>query len=634
MSLSLVLLLLPGILSTEVCLNISKGVVAMTLLDLVVTDKRDVNIFNCMHNKEPCYINCTNMLNGMQLFGDDGHACSQVGSNWNLTANFHIGPNVTCRVAACTRNQSELILKSVNESRNGMDRMVEIHLLRLMCSELFKKDQYLQMLFLKVELQLIHLIMNMMKEKYVPGVMQQLDLKYMAFNIFPIGNKNLTRNLPLTDPDDNLIEVSQPDSDPSVWLPEDALGKIEEDRRVVNLVNYQSTEQFKLHQEKFVSNVTRIEFLGMHSLSNLKTPIEMTFDIQSNILQMDKEVECHYMEEEGFNWKKDGCKTSRNATVVTCKCNHTTAFSVLLVAHSSSIPPEHWDILSYISYIGCGLSAFFSALSLMIYVVTRKPGEEPSIFIHVSLSGALFLLNSSFLLTEWGARWNPGWVCELIAALVHYSLLGTFSWMAVEGLHLYLMLIKVFNTEYKHYQLKLSLFGWGIPAVVVGVTWSLKDVKQIYGSSTLTMLDSNQTTSICWISDITYLYATNVVYFSLVFIFNSGILLIVAVRVCCMVTTPARKGLGWRTATTVAGITCLLGVTWGLAFLGSGYVNLPILYLFCILNSTQGAFIFFWILGLARIERKRAMEAKNASVSLEVIEFVSPGIPMIPKSLV
>ncbi|XP_056464423.1 adhesion G protein-coupled receptor G3 isoform X3 [Gadus chalcogrammus] len=252
----------------------------------------------------------------------------------------------------------------------------------------------------------------------------------------------------------------------------------------------------------------------------------------------------------------------------------------------------------------------------MIYVVTRKPREEPSIFIHVSLSGALFLLNSSFLLTEWGARWNPGWVCELIAALVHYSLLGSFSWMAVEGLHLYLMLIKVFNTEYKHYQLKLSLFGWGIPAVVVGVTWSLKDVKQIYGSSTLTMLDSNQTTSICWISDITYLYATNVVYFSLVFIFNSGILLIVAVRICCMVTTPARKGLGWRTATTVAGITCLLGVTWGLAFLGSGYVNLPILYLFCILNSTQGAFIFFWILGLARIERKRALEAKNASVSI------------------
>ena len=94
-------------------------------------------------------------------------------------------------------------------------------------------------------------------------------------------------------------------------------------------------------------------------------------------------------------------------------------------------------------------------------ISTRKQREEPSIFIHVSLSGALFLLNSSFLLTEWGATVDESWVCEFIAALVHYSLLGTFTWLAVEGLHLYLMLIKVFNTEYKKYLLKLSLFGWG-----------------------------------------------------------------------------------------------------------------------------------------------------------------------------
>ncbi|XP_056464422.1 uncharacterized protein LOC130403914 isoform X2 [Gadus chalcogrammus] len=334
MSLSLVLLLLPGILSTEVCVNISNGVVEMKLLDLVVTDERDDKLFNCMYKEEPCYINCTNMLNGEKLFYNNSNACSQVSSNWNITANFDIGPNVTCRVTACTRNQSELLLMSVNQSRNGMDRMVEIHLLRLMCSDLFSEEQYLQTLFLKVELQLIHLIMNMMKEqgKYVPGEMHQLDLKYMVFNIFPIGDKNLNRNETITgneNPNDNLIEVSQPDSDPSVWLPEDALGKIKEDRRVVNLVNYQSTQQFELHKDEFVSIVTRIEFLGMHSLSNLKTPIEITFDIQSN---MDKEVECRYMEEEeGFTWKNDGCKTSRNATVVTCKCNHTTAFSVLLV---------------------------------------------------------------------------------------------------------------------------------------------------------------------------------------------------------------------------------------------------------------------------------------------------------------
>lgn len=84
-----------------------------------------------------------------------------------------------------------------------------------------------------------------------------------------------------------------------------------------------------------------------------------------------------------------------------------------------------------------------------------------SISIHVSLSGALLLLNTTFLLTEWGATVKPDWVCVFIAAFMHYSLLCCFTWMAIEALHLYLLLIKVFNTYYKHYLIKLSLAGWG-----------------------------------------------------------------------------------------------------------------------------------------------------------------------------
>uniref|UniRef100_A0A3B4GKX0 G-protein coupled receptors family 2 profile 2 domain-containing protein n=1 Tax=Pundamilia nyererei TaxID=303518 RepID=A0A3B4GKX0_9CICH len=254
-------------------------------------------------------------------------------------------------------------------------------------------------------------------------------------------------------------------------------------------------------------------------------------------------------------WKTDGCETQSfnqsDEQDIACYCDHTTPFAVLLIR--GQIAAVHWKILSYISYIGCGLSAFFTALSLL----------------HVSLSGALFLLNSSFLLTEWGATLDLEGVCVFVAAFMHYSLLCSFTWMAMEGLHLYLMLIKVFNTYYKHYLLKLSLAGW------------------------------------CWITDDTFFYSLNLVYFTLVFIFNTGILMAVASSICKMKqvlqttlkTGATAKGKLWgdrerlnascKSGLTLFGLTCLMGTTWGLAFLGSGYINYPILYLFCILNSTQ-----------------------------------------------
>uniref|UniRef100_A0A3Q2DA16 G-protein coupled receptors family 2 profile 2 domain-containing protein n=1 Tax=Cyprinodon variegatus TaxID=28743 RepID=A0A3Q2DA16_CYPVA len=215
------------------------------------------------------------------------------------------------------------------------------------------------------------------------------------------------------------------------------------------------------------------------------------------------------------------------------------------------------EILSYITYIGCGISLFALVITVLL-------------FINVSLSGALFLLNCTFLLTEWGATVKLEWVCEFLAAVMHYSLLSCFTWMAIEGLHLYLMLIKVFNTYYKRYLLKLSLAGW------------------------------------CWITDDTFFYSVNIVYFALVFIFNTGILVAVGSSICKMRRVLMRtskhraiiSGKSWgvperfktscQSSLTLLGLTCLTGMTWGLAFLGSGYINYPVLYLFCILNSLQG----------------------------------------------
>lgn len=81
--------------------------------------------------------------------------------------------------------------------------------------------------------------------------------------------------------------------------------------------------------------------------------------------------------------------------------------------------------------------------------------------IHLSLSCSLFLLNLAFLISVGSGSQGSSATCWVRAAVFHYFLLCTFTWMGLEALHLYLLSIRVFNTYFGHYFLKLSLAGWG-----------------------------------------------------------------------------------------------------------------------------------------------------------------------------
>ncbi|KAL3992604.1 adhesion G-protein coupled receptor G5-like [Oreochromis aureus] len=89
--------------------------------------------------------------------------------------------------------------------------------------------------------------------------------------------------------------------------------------------------------------------------------------------------------------------------------------------------------------------------------------------VHINLVIALILLNLHFLPSQAVAAVSSSGLCLYMALALHYSLLATFIWMALEGFHLYLLLVKVFNIYIKRYLLKLSVVGWGVPAVIVSV---------------------------------------------------------------------------------------------------------------------------------------------------------------------
>lgn len=81
---------------------------------------------------------------------------------------------------------------------------------------------------------------------------------------------------------------------------------------------------------------------------------------------------------------------------------------------------------------------------------------------------ALLLLNLVFLVDAWLALYpNAVGLCISTAWFLHYFLLVAFSWMGLEAVHMYVALVKVFNSHMSHYMLRLSFAGWGIPMIVV-----------------------------------------------------------------------------------------------------------------------------------------------------------------------
>ena len=60
--------------------------------------------------------------------------------------------------------------------------------------------------------------------------------------------------------------------------------------------------------------------------------------------------------------------------------------------------------------------------------------------------------------------------CQVIAVILHYFFLVSFMWMLVEGVVLYIILIKVFVTDHeKRYMLLFTIASYGVPMLYLGL---------------------------------------------------------------------------------------------------------------------------------------------------------------------
>ncbi|XP_049721546.1 adhesion G-protein coupled receptor D1 [Elephas maximus indicus] len=284
-------------------------------------------------------------------------------------------------------------------------------------------------------------------------------------------------------------------------------------------------------------------------------------------------------------WSNEGCAlTEGNLSYSVCSCTHLTNFAVLMQVVPLELAHGHQVALSSISYIGCSLSVICLTATLATFAVLSSVSTIRSqrYHIHANLSFAVLVAQVLLLVSF---QFHPGTTpCRVLAVLLHYFFLSAFAWMLVEGLHLYSMVIKVFGSEDSKHLCYYGV-GWGFPLLTCII--SVSSAMDSYGAS-----DN------CWLSLGTGAIWAFVAPALLVIVVNVGILVAVT-RVISQISADNYKIHGdpnafKLTVKAVAVLLPILGTSWVFGVLAVNDQAVVFQYMFAVLNSLQGLFIFLF----------------------------------------
>lgn len=283
------------------------------------------------------------------------------------------------------------------------------------------------------------------------------------------------------------------------------------------------------------------------------------------------------------DWSQDGCSLKEmNNTHVTCQCDHLTNFAVLMDVSGVELGYQHVLSLTFISYIGCIVSIIFLVTSWLTFqCLGSLQGERNS--IHKNLVFCLFAAEVIFVFGI--GRTEQKVACAAIALLLHFFFLSAFTWMLMEGVHIVVMLVQVFDaakSRLKYYY----LVGYGAPVIVVGVTAT-------------TDFTAYGTDHYCWLTTQNWFIWSFAGPVALVLAVNAIILSYSMSMVCrhsAYVFSQDRSQSGTFRAWIqgALAIEVLLGLTWVFGYFFINKETVAVAYIFTILNSLQGLFIFIF----------------------------------------
>ncbi|XP_048067716.2 adhesion G protein-coupled receptor L3 isoform X7 [Ursus arctos] len=292
-------------------------------------------------------------------------------------------------------------------------------------------------------------------------------------------------------------------------------------------------------------------------------------------------------------WSTQGCRLlTTNRTHTTCSCNHLTNFAVLMahveVKHSDAV---HDLLLDVITWVGILLSLVCLLICIFTFCFFRGLQSDRNT-IHKNLCISLFVAELLFLIGI--NRTDQPIACAVFAALLHFFFLAAFTWMFLEGVQLYIMLVEVFESEHSRRKY-FYLVGYGMPALIVAVSAAV-DYRS-YG-----------TDKVCWLRLDTYFIWSFIGPATLIIMLNVIFLGIALYKMFhhTAILKPESGCLDNIKSWVIGAIAllCLLGLTWAFGLMYINESTVIMAYLFTIFNSLQGMFIFIFHCVLQKKVRK------------------------------
>ena len=200
-------------------------------------------------------------------------------------------------------------------------------------------------------------------------------------------------------------------------------------------------------------------------------------------------AQCVFWSKDLDAWSPHGCYVKmENRTHVECSCTHLSTFAVLMDEGEVSVLET--NPLKTVCFALIGVSIFLCVLCVLMFAFLSEVRSAQA-HLHNALTLSLIALQLIFIFGINST--DHEYYCMIVSIGLHYFYLSTFTWCALETIHLYRRLSEPqFQIAQRADRQAIQLYygcGLGLPAVIVATAVGLQPAG--YGNARFCWLDTS-----------------------------------------------------------------------------------------------------------------------------------------------